>query len=181
MVDNTTTTAGQGPMTTQLVLASINEMSLLRSWFNNAEQQQSWGGDNFVYPCSELQFFQQLCRPNTQSYSLINSHNGELLGFGQLCDRFGCHHLARLVIAPQLRGQGLAKKLIIEMIIQALSMQQRDISLYVHRHNSTALQCYKRLGFNITMPPEMENTRLYFMTLPLEAAQSQVTQYVQQT
>lgn len=167
-------------MTTPLVLASVSEMSQLRSWFDNAEQQQSWGGDNFVYPCSELQFLQLLCRPGTQSYSLLDSNSGALLGFGQLCDRFGCHHLARLVIAPTLRGQGLAKTLIFELIIQALSQQRRDISLYVHRHNLIALQCYQQLGFNIATPPEAENPRLYFMTLPADTAITAANHYLRQ-
>ncbi|MBZ9612010.1 GNAT family N-acetyltransferase [Rheinheimera maricola] len=167
-------------MQTLLAVTSMSELSQLRNWFQNAEQQQSWGGDNFVYPCSEQQFLQLLCRPGTQSYSLLDRHSGKLLGFGQLCDRFGCHHLARLVIAPPHRGQGLAKQLIFALIMQALSTQQRDISLYVHRHNVVALQCYNRLGFNITTPPEEDNARLYFMTLPADTAKVSVAQYLTQ-
>jgi ribosomal protein S18 acetylase RimI-like enzyme len=168
----------------QLVLASVAEMCQLRSWFNSADKQHSWGGDNFAYPCNELRFLQQLCRPGTQSYALISSDpadNGtELLGFGQLCDRFGCHHLARLVIRPDCRGHGLAKVLIYELIIQALGQQQRDISLYVHRHNSIAVNCYQQLGFVISPPPEAENSRLYFMTLTVAAAIAGAERYLQQ-
>ncbi|MEW5681334.1 MAG: GNAT family N-acetyltransferase [Pseudomonadota bacterium] len=168
----------------QLALASVAEMCLLRSWFNSADEQHSWGGDNFDYPCNELRFLQQLCRPGTQSYALISSdpadNSTELLGFGQLCDRFGCHHLARLVIRPDQRGQGLAKVLIYELIIQALGQQQRNISLYVHRHNTVAVSCYQQLGFVISPPPEVENNRLYFMTLTVAAAIKGAKQYLQQ-
>ncbi|MEO3865513.1 GNAT family N-acetyltransferase [Rheinheimera fenheensis] len=168
----------------QLALASVAEMCQLRRWFNNADEQHSWGGDNFAYPCSELRFLQQLCRPGTQSYALIGSDqqdsSTELLGFGQLCDRFGCHHLARLVIRPDQRGQGLAKVLIYELIIQALGQQQRNISLYVHRHNTIAVSCYQQLGFVISPPPEVENSRLYFMTLTVAAAIKGAEQYLQQ-
>lgn len=168
----------------QLALASVAEMCQLRSWFNSADEQHSWGGDNFDYPCSELRFLQQLCRPGTQSYALIGSNqqdqSTELLGFGQLCDRFGCHHLARLVIRPDQRGQGLAKILINELIIQALGQQQRNISLYVHRHNTIAVSCYQHLGFVISPPPEVENSRLYFMTLTIATAFKGAEQYLQQ-
>lgn len=167
----------------QLVLASVAEMCQLRSWFGNADEQHSWGGDNFAYPCDELRFLQQLCRPGTQSYALISSAqtdtDTELLGFGQLCDRFGCHHLARLVIRPDRRGQGLAKVLIYELIIQALGQQQRNISLYVHRHNSIAVHCYQQLGFVVSPPPEAENSRLYFMTLTIAAAIAGAERYLQ--
>jgi GNAT superfamily N-acetyltransferase len=167
-------------MHTQLVLASVAEMLQLQSWFHCAEQQQSWGGDNFDYPCSELRFLELLCRPGAQSFSLLCAADERLQGFGQICDRFGCHHLARLVIQPQLRGQGLAKVLIFELIIQALQQQHRTISLYVHRHNNIAVQCYQNLGFNISPPPEYPNDRLYFMTLPADSAIALANDYLQQ-
>jgi ribosomal protein S18 acetylase RimI-like enzyme len=166
-------------MTVQLALASLAEMQQLQGWFHSVEQQQSWGGDNFDYPCSALRFLELLCRPATQSFSLLADDN-TLIGFGQICDRFACHHLARLVIRPDLRGQGLAKTLVYELIIQALMQQQRTISLYVHRHNATAIQCYNRLGFQISAPPEQENNRLFFMTLSPDAALNGSNRYLQQ-
>lgn len=166
-------------MTTQLVLAGLAHMQQLQSWFASAQQQQSWGGDNFDYPCTELRFLELLCRPGTQSFSLL-TQDDSFIGFGQICDRFACHHLARLAIKPELRGQGLAKTLIFELIIKALMQQQRTISLYVHRHNTIALRCYHSLGFNISPPPEQENQRLYFMTLTADAAISAANAYLQQ-
>lgn len=167
--------------TPQLVLASVTQLCQLQRWFNNAEQQHSWGGDNFDYPCTETRFLALLCRPGTQSYALVAPDSDKLLGFGQLCDRFGCHHLARLVIKPSLRGQGLAKRLIHELIITALSQQRRNISLYVHRHNQVAVKCYQRLGFVFSPPPEIENDRLFFMTLPADAAIARANAYLQHT
>lgn len=165
-------------MALQLALANINEMLQLRTWFHNAAQQQSWGGDNFDYPCTELRFFELLCRPGTTGYSLLNSANEELIGFGQICDRFNYHHLARLAILPTRRGNGLAKLLINELIIRALQQERRDISLYVHRHNDIALRCYKSIGFSISPPPEPENNRLHFMLLPLERALTLANEYL---
>ena len=153
-------------------------MQLLQRWFNNAEQLHIWGGDSFDYPCTAQQFIAQLCRPATQSYSLITTHGSHMVGFGQLCDRFGCHHLARLVIAPTHRGNGLAKTLIYELFIKALAGQQKPFSLYVHRHNTLALQLYIALGFVVTPPPEAENPRLHFMTLDAESAQVLLQRYL---
>lgn len=164
----------------QLALANIAEMQHLQSWFNSSEEQQSWGGDNFDYPCSELRFLELLCRTGTRSYSLFSTEDNQLIGFGQICDRFGCHHLARLVIAPEFRGQGYAKTLIAELIIQALQQQPRTISLYVHRHNTVALKCYQSLGFTISAPPEQENARLHFMTLSATDALQYANTYLQQ-
>ena len=162
-----------------LVRASRTEMLQLQSWFNSAEQQHSWGGDNFFYPCSAAEFLSQLCRPNTSSYSLIAEQDGRLLGFGQICDRFGCHHLARLIIAPQERGVGLAKILLYELMIKAQSESSRPLSLYVHRHNDIALNLYRRIGFTIQPQPETENDRLYFMTLSQQQTKSLLQTYLQ--
>ncbi len=162
----------------QLVLASVSEMQQLQNWFSSAEQQHSWGGDNFAYPCSQVQFLAQLCRPATTSYSLIAEQDGSLLGFGQLCDRFGCHHLARLIVSPTLRGQGLAKVLLSELFIKALCQQPKIFSLYVHRHNATAIKLYRDIGFTISAQPEAENERLFFMTLSAEQALAQANHYL---
>ena len=164
-------------MVLKLALASYAEMQQLRSWFQTADEHHSWGGDNFTYPCSELSFFAMLCRPGTQSFSLLNEQN-QLLGFGQICDRFGCHHLARLVINPTERGKGLAKVLINELIISAMQQDKRSISLYVHRHNTVAITCYQRLGFSVSEPPEAENSRLFFMTLSAEHAIASANNYL---
>lgn len=168
------------PLPAQLVLASASEMQQLQSWFSSAEQQHCWGGDNFTYPCSEMQFLAQLRRPATTSYSLVAEQDGRLLGFGQLCDRFGCHHLARLVVSPALRGQGLAKVLLSELFIKGLYQQHRVFSLYVHRHNTIALKLYTEIGFTVTTQPEAENTRLLFMTLSPEQAVKLTNNYLQQ-
>ena len=161
-----------------LVQASQAEMQQLQSWFSSAEQQHSWGGDNFYYPCSTAEFLSQLCRPNTNSYSLIAEQDGRLLGFGQICDRFGCHHLARLIIAPQARGLGLAKILLSELVIEAQTRESRAISLYVHRHNHIALNLYQQIGFTIQPQPEAESDRLYFMTLSQQQAENLLHNYL---
>lgn len=162
----------------QLTRASHSDMQQLQSWFHSAEQQHSWGGDNFDYPCSSQRFLQQLCRPTTQSFSLTRQADNTLLGFGQICDRFNCHHLARLVIHQHHRGQGLAKTLISALILTAQAQQQRPMSLYVHRHNLRAFHCYQSLGFSISPPPEQPNDRLYFMTLAADAALQQAMAFV---
>ncbi|MDX3772791.1 GNAT family N-acetyltransferase [Chromatiaceae bacterium AAb-1] len=154
-----------------LTLSGAEELIELKSWFSSAEQQHSWGGDDFEYPCTLPVFLQHLCRPGADCYSLLSTDAQQsMLGFGQICDRFGKHHLARLAIHPAHRGQGLARVLICELMLNALAHQPLDFSLYVHRHNSVALHCYQSLGFQFAAQPEMDNDRLYFMVLPAEQA-----------
>lgn len=155
---------------TLLVVSDRTELTTLQTWFESAESAKSWAGDDFYFPCSDSLFLQQLCRKTAQNYSLIQQDSAELLGFGQICDRFGCHHLARIIIAPSARGRGLAKILLSQLISQALETEFRPISLYVHKHNVIALKCYQQMGFVIAAPREPENPRLHFMTLTLEQA-----------
>lgn len=140
-------------------------MLSLRQWFASAEQQQIWGGDSFSYPCTADAFLLQLQRPSTQSYSLICQNTGELLAFGQICDRFGYNHLARIAVSPEHRRLGLSAVLITELMLKALADTPRAFSLYVHRHNLPAVTLYTSIGFTLSAAPEAENTRLYFMTL----------------
>lgn len=161
-----------------LVQASVAEMLSLQQWFSSAEQQQSWGGDSFSYPCNADVFLSQLCRPATTSFSLICQQSGELLAFGQLCDRFGCHHLARIAVAPPHRGTGLSRVLLTELMLKALADTPRAFSLYVHRHNLPAIALYTSVGFVVSKAPEAENERLYFMTLSEDSARQLTKAYL---
>lgn len=128
-----------------------------------------WGGEGFVYPIQRQQFLQQLHKPDTSSYIL--EQQDSLVGFGQICQRFGKNHLARLLILPDARGQRLSYVLVLSLISRALQQNGKlDFSLFVFRHNAVAIHCYQQLGFNITTQPGPEHNGLYFMQLSYEDA-----------
>ena len=116
------------------------------SWFPSRESCQIWGGPEFRFPFT-AQSFHADCHLELPSRVLLDG-GGMLCGFGQYYLRAGRCHLARLAIAPALRGRGLGARL-----IELLSDEGRaalgveHCSLFVSIANTTALALYERLGF----------------------------------
>lgn len=157
-------------MTLTLQPAQPDTLLALMSLFQDAAQLQQWGGEGFMFPTRRPQFLSRLLLPDTQSFELLTP-DGKLVGFGQLCDRFGCHHLARLLIVPSARGQGYAAVLIKQLIAAGFrENKHKAISLYVFADNKRALNCYQKLGFQPARQPAEPRADLLFMQLTNQAA-----------
>lgn len=145
--------------------AQADHLLALMALFSNAAQLQQWGGEGFMFPPRRPQFLSRLLLADTQSFALLDKQN-KFIGFGQLCDRFGCHHLARLFIVPSERGKGYATVLIKQLIGLALREDKhRHISLYVFADNQRAIHCYRKLGFEPAAQPSEYRQDLLFLQL----------------
>lgn len=155
----------------QLRPADNDTLWYLMQQFSSAAALKQWGGEGFAFPIRRQQFLSHLLLKDTQGFCLQNPQ-GQFIGFGQLCDRFGCHHLARLLILPPYRGKGLAACLIKALIAKGLAVDpKRDISLYVFGDNLAARRCYQRLGFQEATHPAEFRADLLFMRLSNAQAQ----------
>jgi ribosomal protein S18 acetylase RimI-like enzyme len=153
----------------QLVTASIDDCLDLSLCFNDLASITAWGGEGFVFPVQRQQFLLQLHRPDTTSY--VFKQHSSMVGFGQICQRFGKHHLARLLVLPGSRGNRFSYALVLSLICRALQQNPKlDFSLFVFRHNAVAVHCYQQLGFEITAQPGPEHKGLYFMQLSCKNA-----------
>ncbi len=163
----------------QLREASIDECLALRQHFANLAEVTLWGGEGYLWPLTKHQFLQKLMLQNTQSF--IFCQNQQAVGFGQICDRFGRHHLARLLIFPKYRQQGLAAILMQALLLQANFFNKRlDFSLYVFKHNDIAQRAYRKLGFTEAEQPENPRDDLLFMTLNQVVATAYLEQHTAQ-
>jgi RimJ/RimL family protein N-acetyltransferase len=88
---------------------------------------------------------------------------GEALGFCQFWVReAGVAHLARIILAPAARGQGLASTLCTLLMDQAAKIAgAQAFTLRVYRDNHPALAVYEGLGF-VTVPAQSDE-RIFFM------------------
>jgi GNAT superfamily N-acetyltransferase len=166
------------PVTTsaacQLFEANIDDCLEISRCFKDLSAITEWGGEGFVFPVQQQQFLLQLHRPDTSSYLL--KQQAATIGFGQICQRFGKHHLARLLVLPEARGKNLSYALLLSLICRALQQNSKlDFSLFVFRHNTVALHCYQQLGFKITAQPGPEHPGLYFMQLSCDDARQLLT------
>jgi GNAT superfamily N-acetyltransferase len=162
-------------LTYQLYQASIDDCLDISQCFDSQKAITDWGGEGFLYPVQHHQFLLQLHLPDTCSYVL--KHQDTIVGFGQICQRFGKHHFARLIILPAMRNQGLSYILLVSLMGRALQQNKRlDFSLFVFRDNARAIHCYQQLGFNIGPQPGPEHHGLYFMHLSVKHATQRLQQ-----
>ena len=126
----------------------------VKDWFSNHQQIYTWGGPKLTYPMSDENFLILLTADHFKSFGLLNDEQ-QLVAFGQYYRRLDHHHLGRLAVNPEYRGQGLAKILIKKILKQAFLQQSaKGASLFVFRDNIVAYQCYQSLGFVETDYPE---------------------------
>lgn len=127
----------------------------LKSWFSSHKEIHTWGGPNMTYPMTEEKFLACLTADHLKSFCLLNEEQ-QLVAFGQYYRRLDHHHLGRLAVNPNNRGQGLAKILITKMLEKArLEQPEKSASLFVFRDNVVAYNCYQSLGFIETDYPEL--------------------------
>ena len=129
-----------------LAAAAPPHLLEIMSWFPSRESCQIWGGPEFRFPFT-AQSFHADCHLELPSRVLLDG-GGMLCGFGQYYLRAGRCHLARLAIAPALRGRGLGARLI-ELLSDEgkAALGVEHCSLFVSIANTTALALYERLGF----------------------------------
>lgn len=147
-----------------------SDIDELMTWFPDAHSTDIWGGPAFRYPF-DSESFREDCRwLEFSSYSLRNPE-GEFVAFGQLGSRFERSHLARLVTRPDMRGQGVGRKLLERMILVAqFESELKEVALFVYKDNEPACRCYLSLGFQVQGYPDGAPMRdkCYYMTRPVD-------------
>ncbi len=134
--------------------ARKTEISELMGWFDTATSCTLWGGPSFEFPYTTDTFYRDLKWSSIKSFSWVND-NGKLIGFGQLYEKLGRTHLARLVVNPNYRGKGFGTRLLHNLIEEGARIFSHDEnSLYVDHGNTTAISCYQSAGFRSTDRPE---------------------------
>jgi ribosomal protein S18 acetylase RimI-like enzyme len=152
-----------------LNVATEADINNLMSWFPTERSVDLWGGPKFRYPFTPETFHEDVHWRDMDSYCIVDSSE-ELLAFGQFYERHGRINLARLVVSPDRRRQGVGKQLVRLLMEQGRrSIPRQEYSLYVYKDNHAAKACYADLGFEEDEYPEddeMADSCLY-MTRPI--------------
>lgn len=142
-------------MSEKLVPVSIAHVHELMTWFADKQELSQWSGPGFEYPYDGDSFIRDLKMDRTPSYALLSTTE-EVLAFGQYYNRLNRCHLGRLVVSPQHRGQGFAKKLMSSLIkIGCDDLGVMGSSLFVLSYNHSAIRAYEKAGFIIVPYPEL--------------------------
>ena len=153
----------------RLVEATEPDLDELMSWFGSQDETDIWAGPGFRFPFTKTTFRKD-CHWGAMPGFRLNSPEGQFAAFGQMYRRYGRINLARLVVNPALRGQGVGKRLVGMLIEVGPALFEGDeFSLFAYRHNEAALGCYRSMGFVVRDYPEGARMAdlCYYLTRPV--------------
>lgn len=149
--------------------AASADVDAMMRWFKDKADVEIWGGPSFRFPFTRRSFRKGIYWGQMASYSLFDPAS-DFAAFGQLYVRAERINLARLVVRPALRGQGVGKRLV-TMLMQAGAARFScdEFSLFVFRDNLRAYRCYEAMGFVVDdYPDDMPHADVcYYLTRPV--------------
>ncbi len=140
---------------TELALArfGVEHFATVASWFCSEREVVQWGGPAVHFPLDHDQMQSMLAegriRPPKRRCWMAH-RDSELVGHAQIAFdwRNGNANLGRVAIAPQRRGQRLARPMLQLVMEQALGIEDIErVALNVYAWNTAAIATYERLGF----------------------------------
>ena len=150
--------------------AEEGDLGQLMDWFTDAQSVNVWGGPRFRYPFTAATFRKD-CHWGRMATFALETPAGRFAAFGQVYKRYERINLARLIVHPELRGEGVGQRLVDGLMEVGPQVVDRpEFSLFVYRHNTAALECYLRAGFRIRDYPEDApmGDVCYYLTRPVE-------------
>jgi ribosomal protein S18 acetylase RimI-like enzyme len=126
--------------------ACLEDLHIILPWVGTAELLRQWGGPSLAFPATPESVWSAIGAAPGNAFSLLDS-SGELLGFGQAVVRDPSVHLARLIVSPSRRGQGLGGILAMKLIQAALTHHPDGITLKAYSDQAPALSLFDSLTF----------------------------------
>lgn len=137
----------------QLITFSSQHFDELISWFPNENSLIQWGGPGVSYPIGHGQLQSMLDDGQHQiptRFCWMATDKGTIVGHSQLFFDWKNENarLCRIAIAPESRGQGLAKSMVTLVIHRAFGyLNINRVELNVYTSNEAAIRTYENLGF----------------------------------
>lgn len=113
--------------------------------------------ESFISPWSKKSFEGEL--NNTAAYYTIALCGGRVAGYGGFWRILDEGHITNIAVAGALRGRGIGKAILKEMIKRAQALNIERMTLEVRVNNTAALKLYEKYGFVTlgTRPKYYEN------------------------
>ncbi|WP_286157185.1 GNAT family protein [Sinorhizobium sp. RAC02] len=127
----------------------------LGGWLRSERDLVQWGGPDLTYPITDHQLEQMLIEGKTTPPKrlcwMAADATQALVGHVQLALdwRNGVARIARVMIAPNSRGQGLAVPMLKAVLEKAFSYPEIErAELNVYSWNDPAIRTYTKIGFS---------------------------------
>lgn len=114
-------------------------------WLTSAEEVARWAGLT-EWPVPPTVFEEWHAEPGVVPFILVGA-GGEPVGYGELWEDGDEAELARLVVAPEHRGQGNGRRLVEALVAEATRRGSDEVWLRVVPDNEAAIRCYVSAGF----------------------------------
>jgi ribosomal protein S18 acetylase RimI-like enzyme len=125
--------------------ATLVDLETAASWVHNQHETDRWAGGKVIYPIDRQQMIDAVQWHEASNQAIGAS---DLLAFGQILEKeAGRLHLARLIVHPERRREGLGLLLVSGLLHVARTQGAHVISLNVDPANMVAVRLYERLGF----------------------------------
>jgi len=134
----------------ELRTAEPSDISTVLGWISSRDECLMWGGPKIRYPATPETAWFDMKASEGNAYVLVDAAS-LIIGFGQVLPRGGeILHLARLIVDPGWRGQGIGRNLCVELMnIGATKHHAKWFTLNVYESNKPAVKLYRSLGFEV--------------------------------
>ena len=134
----------------ELRAAEASDLSTVLNWITSERESRMWAGPKVRYPASPESTWSDMEASGNNAYALVDAE-AALVGFGQVLPREdNVLHLARLIVEPELRGQGIGRALCLALMnIGASKHPVEYFTLNVYASNKAAVRLYLSLGFEV--------------------------------
>lgn len=127
------------------------DLNAVITWVRDADELELFAGPALTWPLTVSQLRRTIATPGLLAYTLIDSDAGdEPLGHVELATvpTTGTEpRLARVLLAPAVRGRGWAARLVALALEEARAQGLRSLALTVIATNEAAIRTYMKLGF----------------------------------
>ncbi|MDA8333430.1 MAG: ribosomal protein S18-alanine N-acetyltransferase [Peptococcaceae bacterium] len=104
---------------------------------------------SFPAPWPLRAFVQEILQNSLADY-LVALREGKVAGYAGMWIILDEAHITNVAVRPELRGMGIGRRLMEQVIVRALYLGARKMTLEVRVSNAAALTLYESLGFRRT-------------------------------
>ena len=125
-----------------------HDYALVGAWITDVDGCRRWAGPQLAYPFQSEELPALLKASADNTFSMIDPDR-RVTGLGQILTTApGTMHLARIIVDPASRGQGIGQSLcLLLMELAQRTLGPDRFTLRVYPDNLPALTTYQRLGF----------------------------------